>query len=85
MTDAEMQRAISTLLAVTTRLEILLEIPFRNFTTFKSYWLRNDGYGSWQARRNLLEATFEPLFADLFVREQHSLDALPRPITSPTS
>lgn len=82
MSDTEMQKAISAILTITSRLEISLEIPFRNFTTFRGYWLRNDGYGSWQARRDMLEAIFEPLFAELFVREQHSLEALPRPITS---
>lgn len=51
MTDAEMQRALTTIIVVTLRLEIRIDIPFRNFTTFKWYWLRNDGYGSWQARR----------------------------------
>lgn len=79
--DGEMQTCIATLTAVTTRLEIPLKIPFRNFTTFKTYWLRNDGYGSWQARREMLDSIFEPFFAELFVREQQSLDALAKPIS----
>lgn len=56
------QRALVTVLA---RLGIRLELPWRNFETFKSYWLENDGYGSWQARREILAGFFDPVFESL--------------------
>jgi Abortive infection C-terminus len=58
--DKEIAIAIQALEAVTRRLGIPIELPFRNFTKFRTYWLRNDGYGSWQARRDMLEGLFEP-------------------------
>ena len=58
--DKEIAVAIRTLEAVTRRLGIPLELPFRDFTRFKTYWLRNDGYGSWQARRDILEDLLGP-------------------------
>lgn len=82
VSDDEIGLAIFALNAVTKRLGLDFKVPFRNFSTFRTYWVRNGGHGSWQARRDILEGLFEPLFAELFVREQHSLDALARPITS---
>lgn len=81
LTDDEMAHAILTLHAVTKRVGISFEVPFRNFTTFRSHWVRNGAHGSWQGRRDILESLFEPLFGELFVREQVSLEALGRPIT----
>jgi hypothetical protein len=46
-----------------------IELPFQNFTKFRTYWLRNDGHGSWQARRDMLEAIFEPTRKELSTLE----------------
>lgn len=43
--------------------------PFRDFRTFKSHWLANEAYGSWQARRNILNDLFEPAHRELAQRE----------------
>jgi len=63
--DKEIAVVIRTLEAVTRRLGIPLELPFRDFTRFKTYWLRNDGYGSWQARRDILEDLLGPTRKEL--------------------
>lgn len=63
--DKEIAVAIRTLEAVTRRLGIPLELPFRDFARFRTYWLRNEGYGSWQARRDIVEALLEPTRKEL--------------------
>jgi len=35
------------------RIGLSLDLPFSDFRTFKCYWVANDGYGSWQACRNI--------------------------------
>jgi hypothetical protein len=50
-------------------------VPFRDFKTFKSYWLKNDGYGSWQARRDILNEIFEPMHDALAERESEALSS----------
>src|SRR4051812_37202719 len=44
LTDDAMAASLTALRAVTRRLGVDFEPPFRNFTSFKSYWLRNNGY-----------------------------------------
>ncbi|MBC9733934.1 abortive infection family protein [Nocardioides marmotae] len=63
--DREIAVAMTTLEAVTTRLGCPLRLPFRDFTRFRSYWNRNDGYGSWQARRDMVEELLAPTRAAL--------------------
>ncbi|MBM4487733.1 hypothetical protein MWT96_25180 (plasmid) [Prescottella equi] len=76
LNDAQIAAALTALRAVTRRLAIQFDPPYRNFTTFKSYWMRNDAYGSWQARRNLLGDLFEPLHKELTALEERSFDDL---------
>ncbi len=59
--DAGIAIVIRTLSAVTERLGIPAELPFRDFTRFRSYWLRNGASGSWQARRFIVEDLLEPV------------------------
>ena len=42
LTDGEMELAQRTLRVVLERLGVTLRLPWRNFTTFRSYWMRND-------------------------------------------
>ncbi len=60
LNDAQIAAALTALRAVTRRLAIQFDPPYRNFTTFKSYWMRNDAYGSWQARRNFSATCLSP-------------------------
>ena len=60
--DKPIALAIRTLEAVTWRLGLSLQLPFRNFTTFRSYWIRSGaaGAGGWQARRDLIADLLDP-------------------------
>lgn len=81
--EGEIRDALLALRAIAKRLGLGdLEIPFRDFSTFKGYWLRNDGYGSWQARRNILNAIFDPIHDELIKVESESLDSsLAQPVS----
>ena len=63
--DKEIVVAIRALEAVTRRLGVPVELPFRNFAKFRNYWLDHDCYGSWQARRDLLESLLDPTRKEL--------------------
>lgn len=76
------------LLRVLKRLGVAtFEMPFRDFESFRKYWRRNDGHGSWQARRDMIERIFEPLHELLDQRETASMSwtlatpISPRPVT----
>lgn len=59
LTNPQVENAIRALEAVTRRVGVDLKVPFRDFSRFRSYWLRNDAYGSWEARRRILDELFE--------------------------
>ena len=84
LNDGEMASALTALRAVTKRLGVDFDPPYRNFSTFRSFWMRNDGYGSWQARRDLLEGLFEPLHLKLVQFEERTFDALADPASPRT-
>lgn len=58
------QRALRAALA---RHGIDLNLPWRDFTSFRSYWINKgaSGDGGWQARRNILGRFFDPVFVVL--------------------
>lgn len=75
--DDQMGEALYALGAVVGRLEITdFKVPFRNFTRFRSWWLKNEAYGSWQARRDLLAGIFDPLHDRLADMEQERLTSV---------
>lgn len=63
LTNRQVALVIRTLEAVTERAGAALRLPFRDFTRFRSYWIRRgaSGGGGWQARRDILEELFEPI------------------------
>jgi len=84
MTEANMREALLALREVAGRLGIDDFNPeFRDFSSFKTYWLRNDAYGSWQARRDLLTDIFEPLHERLTDLETRSLSSTLAEAVSP--
>jgi len=85
LTDPEMTLAVRTLSSVNRRLAVNFEFPFRSFSGFRSYWLQNDGYGSWQARRVMLSELFEPLHVRLMQLADAMLEALAGPVSPRTS
>ena len=81
LSDDDMGLSLSALRAVTKRLGVAFEPPYRNFTTFRTYWLRNDAQGSWQARRDLLETLFEPLHRELIRMEELTFEGLAKAVS----
>lgn len=73
LTNEEMRQALVTLRAVANRVGAPYDVPFRDFTTFRNWWIRKGaaGAGGYQKRRDLLSEVFDPLhdqFADLETR-----------------
>ncbi|MGE5830830.1 MAG: hypothetical protein ACM30G_21055 [Micromonosporaceae bacterium] len=88
MPEPQMREAILALRAVVGRVGITdFNPPFRDYSTFKNHWLRNNCRHSYQARRNLLNDLFDPLHTRLTDLETRSLTSTladpisPRPIT----
>ncbi len=64
------------------RLGIDFDLPWRDFATFRTYWIANEGHGSWQARRDMVEKYFGPLSAQLtFMEDQADAAMLAEPLT----
>jgi hypothetical protein len=86
LTNTQMRDALLTLRAVVDRLSIDgFEVPFRDFATFRTWWIRQGaaGSGGWQARRNLLADIFEPLHDKLADLEQRALQStLAQPVSA---
>ncbi|MCB0927140.1 MAG: hypothetical protein KDB70_04275 [Mycobacterium sp.] len=81
--DKQIALAQRALTATLGRLGIKLDLPWRDFTSFRSYWLRNDGYGSWQTRRDLLEKFFAPVQTELDRQEEAQFRAVNAEAVSP--
>ncbi len=86
LNEEQMREALLALHAVVDRLGIVdFKVPFRGFSTFKAWWLGNNAYGSWKARRVLLYDIFEPLHEQLAHLEQRGLtSSLVEPISPHT-
>lgn len=69
LTDAQAVLTQRTLRAVLARLGLSLDVPWRDFQSFRSYWLANGGHGSWAARRQMVGRAFDPLLAQLYKRK----------------
>lgn len=81
--DEDMRDALLALRAVLKRLAVPpLDLPFRDFTTFRSHWLKQGASGSWQARRDILNDLFGPLHDELADMETRSLE---RSLADPVS
>lgn len=65
LSDQEIELAQRALRATLGRHSITLNLPWRDFNGFRSYWIQKDARGSWQARRDILASFFEPVFTEL--------------------
>ena len=74
LTDDEMALALRALRPTLARLGITFELPFRDYSSFRAYWIRTGGHGSWAARREMVEGFFEPVFTRLFALEDRALE-----------
>ena len=83
LSEAEMREALLGLRAVVERLGIEgFNPPFRDYTTSRSYWLREGAYGSWQGRRDLLAGFFDELHNELMDLETKALtSSLAEPVS----
>jgi hypothetical protein len=83
LTDAGSREAMRSLRAVTDRLKVSFEPPFRDFPGFRAYWGSHGGRGSWAARRTMVSELFEPLLEELERREEDSFQGdLVEPISA---
>jgi hypothetical protein len=83
LTEEQIELAQRALRAVLERNSITLNLPWRNFSGFHSYWLKNDGFGSWQARRDLLDKFFDPVQEELDRLEEAQFRAVVAEAVSP--
>ncbi len=78
LNDEQMRVALPALQAVVRRLGINeLKVPFRDFTSFRAWWVKSgaSGSGGWQARRDLLSSIFDSLHDQLADVEQKALES----------
>lgn len=72
LTNGDMRTAIRTLQAVTARCGQPFKLPFRDHSSWKTYWLKKGASGSWQARRVLLSELFDDATAKLEALQDQS-------------
>jgi hypothetical protein len=80
--NEESREAMRTLRALTDRIGAPFDPPYRDLTGFRAYWGSHGGYGSWAARRALVQELFDPLHKELERRED---DALRGELSEPVS
>ena len=81
--EEDIRRILQTCRFLLKRIGISLDLPFSDFRTFKSHWVADDAYGSWQARRNILHHLFELVHRELAQREDNEImSVLARPVTA---
>lgn len=81
--EDQIEAAQRCLRVVLERQGINFKFPWRNFAGFRAYWLQNDGYGSWQARRDILETLFRPVHDELDRLEDAQFQAVVAEAVSP--
>ena len=83
LSEDDIRHILQTCRRIMSRIGVDLELPFSDFRTFRSYWLKNDAYNSWQARRDILNGLFEPAHRELVRLEDDEIEStLARPVTS---
>jgi hypothetical protein len=65
ISNEESRELLRTLILVLHRQGINLQPPWCDFSSFRSYWIANDGRGSWQARRDMIAQYFGPVRSEL--------------------
>ncbi|SIJ48664.1 Uncharacterised protein [Mycobacteroides abscessus subsp. abscessus] len=83
LNDEQIAVAQRALKATLRRVNIELDLPWRDFESFKTHWIRNDCSGSWQARRVLLEEFFGPVQQQLDRLEEAQFRAVNAEAVSP--
>jgi hypothetical protein len=74
--EQDISEALLALRAVVRRLGVDdFKVPFRDYDSFHGWWLDNEGYGSYQKRRDLLAEIFNPLHDRLARMEDEELSS----------
>lgn len=73
LNDDDLRLAVRALQGVTARTGHEFKLPFRDHTTWRAWWLRNNAHGSWQARRDLLSGLFDEPYAALMSAQEGAL------------
>lgn len=82
VSNEESRELLRTLILVLHRQGIDLRVPWRDFSSFRSYWMANGGYGSWQARRNMLVRHFGSVRSELEnLEEKNGANELANPVS----
>jgi len=83
ITDPGSREAMRTLVALADRLGVAFNPPFRDLPGFRGYWGSHGGYGSWAARRGMVQELFDPLHEALERLEEDMLSGeLAEPVSS---
>lgn len=83
LTDSDMRLAVRALERVSARAGHEFNLPFRDHSGWRSWWNRNDGYGSWQSRRDLLSGLFDEPYAALMHAQDKALESTLADAVSP--
>lgn len=73
LSDPQSREVVRTLVALADRLGVAFSPPFRDFSGFKAYWGSHGGYGSWAARRTMVNDIFGTLLEEFERREEQAL------------
>ena len=75
--DADMRVGVHALERASDRAGYPFKLPFRDHSSWKSYWIRKgaSGTGGWQARRDLLGDLFDQSYARLMAAQDRALDS----------
>lgn len=80
--DEDSARALLALRQVLKRLRIEFDPPFRDFRTFRQFWIREGAANSYQARRNILSRLFDDIHERLVQLELSTIEST---LSSPIS
>lgn len=83
LTEDQIELVQRSLRATLERHDITLNLPWRNFSSLRTYWVQNDCKGSWQARRDLLGKFFGPVRDELDRLEEVQFRAVLAEAVSP--
>lgn len=82
LTEQGIREALTILRVVLHRVGLDLDLPFRDYSSFKAHWKRNNCAYSWQKRRDMLNGLFNPVHDQLIEMESRSLSsALAQPVS----
>ncbi|MHB8448865.1 MAG: hypothetical protein ACYDAQ_00095 [Mycobacteriales bacterium] len=81
--NADMRVAVHALERAAARAGFNFRLPFRDHEAWKSYWIRKDAKGSWQARRDLLSDLFDQAYASMMAAQDRTLESTLAQAVSP--